>query len=375
MKNEFLLLRAALTFCLCCQFLSCGKDRPDAPNPDNPPVLDLPGAAFSLRVLDHEHGYHKDSAYVFEGIWQDGHFRFGRERLDTMQLNIAPDNAIILTVQAGEAAFTGVNAASSARCINIVPDGPGRDRFHLERVAEGSAVITLWNGEGAERREIRFTATSRREIPLEGIRVRIDGREETLCTMMPFGGQLSLDSGTQPREYACYYRTFAGFRREDPSRHVSFEIAGPVPLNANTGTLHPVRDDIGLEDHGAFYEALPPHRWLKAYGLYEGNLEMNPGFRWFRPFVIGKVPEGDWRYPVEDISREYFRDDAFALNPQDLRERYAWIWPMAYGTAFTFSLAEGPRIEKKDGLYHYDKVHQVRILFPDAPKIPWEVYY
>ena len=285
MKDSRFLYAVAMTI-LTVLLPACDKMRPDAPNPNNPPELQLTAAGFTVRVLDHEHGHHPDSIYFFEGTWCDGHFRFGREGLDTMQLNIRPDNALVLEVLSDDPAFEGVNAASSARCIDIVADGAGRRTFHLKWVDEGAAVITLWNGEGAARREVRFTATSRREIPLEGIKVRLDGQEMVLCTEVRRGGRmLVFDPVTENRDYRNYIREFRGYTREDPDRHVCFEIAGPVPLNANTGTLHTVFDAVGLIDRGAIHEVLD-HVWLKSYGLYDGNMQLNPDFRWFHPFLL-----------------------------------------------------------------------------------------
>lgn len=366
MKNH-LLPPAALIAALA--LVCCGKDRPDAPNLNNPPVLELPAAPFSLTVQDHERGYHPDSAYVFEGVWRDGHFRFGREGLDTMRLNIRPDNALVLRVASGDPAFEGVNAASSARCVDIVPDGRDRGAFHLEWVAEGSSLITLWNGEGASRREIRFTVTSRREIPLEGIRIRLDGREEVLCTDVRRGGRmLVFDPVGENREYRSYIREFRGYERENPERHVCFEIAGPVPLNANTGTLRTVFDAVGLVDRGAVHEVLDG-TWLKCYGLWDGNMALNPDFRWLRPFPLEDRPDDSWLRDLLDINMRYWADEGYALAPQDLRERFAWVWPQAWCTSFTFSVAEGENIVKRDGFYWYDRVHQVNILFPDAPPL------
>ena len=373
MKDRRTLRLAALFLAAAALSPACDRVRPDAPNPNNPPELDLPGASFTLRVRDHERGFHPDSAYVFEGNWHDGHFWFGREGLDTMQLNIRPDNALVLELRSDDPAFAGVNAASSTRCIDIVPDGRDRATFHLEWVDEGRSEITLWNGDGAARREIRFTATSRREIPLEGIRIRLDGREEILATEVRRGGQMLIfDPASQRREYGLYIREFRGYTREDPDKHVCFEIAGPVPLNANTGTLHTTFDAVGLIDRGAIHEVLN-NVWLKCYGLYDGNMALNPAFRWLHPFEMDSRKDDSWSRELLDINLRYWNNDAYTLLPQDLRERFAWVWPQAYCTSFTFSVAEGENIEKRNGFYWYDKVHQVNILFPDAPQIHWKV--
>lgn len=370
MKNIYTSLHAASLLLLAALLLpACDKHRPDGPNRNNPPVADLPSAGFTLRVLNHERGFHRDSAYIFEGIWRDGHFWFGRQKLDTMQLNIAPDNALVLEVSSDDPAFEGVNASSSTRCIDIVPDTRDHRIYHLERVAEGRSEITLWNGDGPSRREIRFTVTSRAEIPLEGIKVRLNGEEMVLCSEVKYGGRLlTFDPVFESGLYRKYIKEYRGFTREDPTKHVCLDIVGPVPLNANQGNLHMVFDAMGLIDRGAIHEVLD-NTWLKCYGLYDENLALNPEFRWFHPFMLDSREDDSWSRDLLDINLSYFNDDAYSLSPQDLRERYSWIWPQAYGISFVFSLAEGNNIIKQDGSYYYDKVHQINILFPDAPII------
>ncbi|MBQ9660545.1 MAG: hypothetical protein IJV37_04680, partial [Bacteroidales bacterium] len=60
---------AAALFLLCAVCLpSCNKDNPDGPNRSNPTEFTLKGCDFDITVLDHERGYDRDSAYVFEGV-------------------------------------------------------------------------------------------------------------------------------------------------------------------------------------------------------------------------------------------------------------------------------------------------------------------
>lgn len=370
MKDLKLLLPAVLILLSATLLPSCDKVRPDAPNRDNPPEIQLPAAAFSVRVLDHERGHHKDSAYVFEGIWRDGHFRFGRERLDTMQVNIHPGNAIVFEISSDDPRFEGVNASSSARCINIVPDGDGRTRYHLEWIAEGQSAITLWNGEGTSRREVRFVATSRQEIPMEGIRVRVDGEPRILFS----GYDFALPGGVSPGEafYPRLAMEFHGYAREDYTRHVELEIIGPEPLNANQGTLHPAFDYIGIIDHGNVHENVRPWVWLKAWNLYEENLWHNPDFRWFQPYDPGYHPDRSWDY--FKLPQVYYGDPRYALNPQDLRERYAWVWPMAYGKGPILSFGEGEmELSETRNMFVYKHVHQLFINFinPSFDKVWW----
>ena len=372
MKDNKTLPFAAIALVLGILLPACDKNHPTAPNKDNPPVSALPGAAFAVRVLDHERGRHPDSGFVFEGEWRDGHFRFGRERLDTMQLNITPDNGIVLEITSDAPGFEGVNASSSARCINIVPDDRTHTVYHLQWIAEGQSTITLWNGEGASRREIRFTATSRREIPLKGIRVRLDGEERILFT----GYDYAIPSGIPPQntDFPKLAGNYSGYTREDHSKHVNFEIIGPVPLNANKGDLHIAFDNIGLLDHGAVHENVSPHVWLKAWNLYEENIWYNPDFRWFQAYEPGYHPDDSWSPEYFKLPQVYYNDPRFALNPQDLRERFAWVWPMAFGQGYMFAVGEGdPELSAMRNMYVYDKVHQLFISFTDTSfdKVWW----
>ena len=175
MKNimkKFLHITVAALLCAAAA-ASCS---PNAHNNDNPVEVSLNGCDFDITILDCEHGYDRDSNYVFEGVWKDGEFRFGHYKLDKMTPNITKDNAITFRITSEDPMFEGVNASSSARCINIVQDGTDHTVYHLEWVAEGGSSIKFWNGEGETRKEISFRATSRKEIPLEGFYIRFGER-------------------------------------------------------------------------------------------------------------------------------------------------------------------------------------------------------
>lgn len=366
MKNIYSFLSAASLLLSAALLLpACDKCRPDGPNRNNPPVADLPSAAFTLRVLEHERGFHPDSAYIFEGAWHDGHFWFGRQKLDTMQLNIAPDNALVLEVSSDDPAFEGVNASSSTRSVNIVPDTRDHRIYHLERIDEGRSEITLWNGDGPSRREIRFTVTSRAEIPLEGIKVRLDGEERILFT----GYNYALPSGipAQIAEYPKVVKEFSGFIREDYTKHVNLDIIGPIPLNANIGVLHLAFDSIGLLDHGAIHENVPPHVWLKTWNLHEENIWYNPDFNWFHSFDPGFHPDREWGSMYLKMPQAYFDDQKYILNPQDLRERFAWVWPMASGLSQVLAFGKGNiNFSPERNMYCYDTVYQFAITFSNT---------
>jgi hypothetical protein len=366
MKNTSSLPAAALLLSFAAiLFPACDKCRPDGPNRNNPPVADLPSAAFTLRVLDHERGFHPDSAYIFEGIWHDGHFWFGRQKLDTMQLNIAPDNALVLEVSSDDPAFEGVNAASSTRSIDIIPDTRDRRIYHLERIAEGRSEITLWNGDGPSRREIRFTVTSRAEIPLEGIKVRING--EVIEMFSGFNYALPEGLDYTMSEYAKAVRDFKGYKREDFNTHVDFDIIGGIPLNANKAVLHIAFDDIGIIDHGNMHENVPPHVWLKAWNLYEENIWHNSEFNWFQFYDPGYHSDDSWGASYLKMPQTYFENPGYSINPQDLRERFAWVWPLASGLIQVLAFGKGNiYFSPERNMYCYDTVYQFAITFSNT---------
>ncbi|MBQ9450702.1 MAG: hypothetical protein IJU34_05240 [Bacteroidales bacterium] len=360
---------AALLFPLTLSLSSCsGRASMDAPNTHNPPERALNGTGFGLVALDGERGFSKDSNYVFEGEWRDGHFWFGREKLDTMQLNITPTNSIVLKISSEDPAFEGVNAASSSRCIDIVPDAGDRSSFHLEWVEEGQSRITLWCGEGPARHEISFIATSRKEIPMTGIKVRIDGVEGEMAVTHPN----EVNDNGESIHYIFYgkpaiaklglklYSTLvqeynSGYDRNDISRHVIFEIAGPIPLNATpTEKIYTAFDAIGIIENGVFGDPgkLSPSTAYWIYGLYLENLKHNPDFRWFNPVSLESDDIG------LSLLRHYKETDLYTLYPADLRERCCWVWPQTNslpnaGDAISVAFYQGDYtvIEDSGGYY------------------------
>ena len=359
---------------------ACGGHSPLSPNTANPVEVELPGADFELLAFDHERGWSRDSHYVFEGVWRDGHFRFGREQLDTMQLNITPDNGIILRVRSDESGFRGVNAASSARCINIVPDKADRTVYHLEWVDEGHSTITLWCGEGPSRHEIRFLATSRKDIPLEGIKVRIDGEERLMLVAregeepavnFPYvqGGIVPSIGLIGASRFQQYYREFPkGYDRGDVTRHVVLEIAGPVPLNATPTTrLYTGFDAVGLIDEGFLYSG---DCWLESYRLYEENLTHNPDFRWFQPFRL--PTHASFSYiNAGDILQDYRQSESYSLYPADLRERQAWVWPQPYTDRYNLCFYEGDIIPDGNNTPRLTKSYNTTLGFTNLPDWFW----
>ena len=225
MKHIHKTLAAAALSLLCAAcLLSCNsKDDPTAPNKSNPTEFTLKGCDFGITLLDYEKGGATDSSYVFEGVWKEGAFRFGWKKLDEMTPNILPDgrNRLVFNVDSEDAGFEGVNAASTSRCINIVPVGKDHTSYELEWVAEGESTITLWCGEGNSRKEVSFKVTSKKEIPFTGIKVRFhDGNNSSV--------QIAKCINKDAVAASANCKMFDG----DWSHCSLMEIVGPEPLNA-----------------------------------------------------------------------------------------------------------------------------------------------
>ena len=403
--KTFLFPAALAAAVLLATLSACQKQGPDSPNLNNPPELPLPAAPFEVGVLDFEHGRDPDSAYVFEGVWREGHFRFGRQQLDTMQLNLSGKNGITLTISSEAPDFQGVNASSSTRAIDIVPEGGDRCRYRLERVCEGASTITLWNGEGAMRHEIRFTVTAREDIPAEAVRIRIDGQEYLMSRAFNSAGSLSgyrigLSPSAWKPEWQELVKVFPGRREDDRTDHVELEIAGCVPLNATGPVFTTASDLVGLIDLQAHRSSLPTidpasgkavYRWMRISSLYLENLRYNPDFRWFNPMRL--TPELYEAYRNENLLAPYYADEQeyrlfptagderYRYNPADLRERRAWIWCPPGTTEVGIAFGTGPfraQVMRGDGRdipdrYDggtYDCVHQIWLEFRDRIEKP-----
>lgn len=310
MKNHLFAVAAALVLGVA-GLASCVKDNSLSPNKNNPAEVELAAADFSVTLLDHERGYERDSAYVFEGVWKDDAFYFGYWRLDPMTPNILPEdrNRIEFRISSEAAGFEGVNAASSSRCINIVQDGADHTRYHLEWVSEGESTITFWNGEGDARQEISFKATSKAHIPIETIKFRLDGE---LYGMRYTGWG-------QKEEFKLFKQFPAGAQWEDLQ---TFELV-PVPLNATlnedeivyaklTVALFRV-DENGdgkplMTQDGKLIDNDNP--WFLSY-TYQDMKTFWPEFRWLRTQCL----------PSETTCSEYIK-----INLNDLRERHAKVY-------------------------------------------------
>lgn len=290
---------------------SCKGEDPLAPNKRNPAVEAFPAADFGLRVLDFEQGGDPDSCYVFKGLWRDGNFCFGLDKLDPMTLNLSGDNALVLEILPLGEGFRGVNAASSARCIDIVAEGGERTRFRLERVTEGESTIVLWNGGDGDRRELSFPVTSREEIPVEGFRCRVDGQLFDI-PMIESGSFLEPNANYHTRSGVLRdVKAFPGWDRMQV-----LELVGPVPLNATGRKQESIwlYDPVApafplLDDEGNCFTGDWPS-FVGPEGIADINRRHYPAWRWFAPD----------RYAVR------FADDQPHLRPADMRERRMLSW-------------------------------------------------
>ena len=308
-----------LPFLLCALCLwACDNKNPLGPNKENPTEHKLAACAFQLGVQDCERGFSRDSNYVFEGMYRDGCFYFGSDKSDEMVLNVTTDNKIILKASSEASGFEGVNASSSSRCINIVPDGSDHTTYHLERVDEGESTITLWNGEGAGRQEISFQVTSRKEIPLEGIAFRYDGR------VYRFQKKIPTEYLTEGTFQYMFLKKWDG-KPEKFDKLPVFELIGPIPLNATPTLLYLSQS----------FAANIPNPDDKSYGqevsAYEYNLKLYKDFSWFPEYVCPEPPD---EYPyldeapleIQEKWQQEYLNSMHKIYPADLRERRIKLW-------------------------------------------------
>ncbi len=320
MKNiPHQLTHPALVFLCIFALIACQKkDGPLGPNRNNPAVQAHDASPFGLTVRDCERGFSRDSSYVFEGVYRDGSFYFGADKRDEMTLNITQDNQVILNAFSESGNFSGVNASSSSRCIDIVPDGTDHTTYHLQWVAEGESTITLWNGEGAKRQEISFKATSRKEIPLEGIAFRYDGSVYTFQKVIP------TEHVTEGTFQYMLLKKWDG-KPEKFDKLPVFELIGPVPLNATPTLLYLTQDftaNIPSEDDPAYGKEVSAHEY---------NQRLYKGYRWFPEYVRpGKIDGyefvSDAPLAMQEKWQQQYLESMLKVFPADLRERRIKLW-------------------------------------------------
>ena len=294
---------------------SCGKN---GPNKNNPVVYELAAADFDVTLLDYERGYYRDSSYVFEGIWKDGAFRFGLQKKDPMTPNILPDgrNQIEFRISSLSPDFEGVNASSSTQAINIIQDGHDHTVYHLEWVGEGESSITFWNGSGAGRKEITFTATSKKEIPLKGIKLRfgnlvtdlnhkvlsdpITKEAPRLLVSDPVTYYTTWQKETDSRLGEISYTMYASSYNENWNRMTPVELI-PDPLNATEEPYYFGALYWSNKGNGNIYD--------NKERLEKENIKNYPSFRWLKG------------YSQTFAENESELNNLLKIYPSDLRER------------------------------------------------------
>ncbi len=320
--------------------VSCSKA--SLGNKNNPVTASLPAADFEITMLDYERGYDRDSNYVFEGVWENDAFLFGVYKTEKMVPNITPDNGITFRITSDSPSFQGVNASSSKACINIVQDGHDHTVYHLEWAAEGESTITFWNGDGATKKQVSFTATSKKVIPLEGFKYRTR-RDEFMFKKYyadyyewGLGGSIIAPPASHHEwrfDYDAAEKTMspdwnnAGCNAYDKDwgRMDPVEIY-PVPLNA-TATDQPLILVLG-------YSCVTPNGHIEDEEVDKLNTANYSQFRWFNP-KQRKPKEYSISSKNTDAEAKQIWAEAYENNlnvyPSDLRERRIKLF--YYGSA------------------------------------------
>ena len=353
--------------------LSSCNDDPLGENKNNPPTVSLPAAEFSVIQYDYEHGFHPDSNYVFESILEkDGSFRYGLDKLDKLVPNIFPDeeNRIEFVITSEDPSFKGVNASSSAQCVNIVSDGSDNSRFHLEWNGEGYSTITFWNGDGETKKGVSFMVTSYKEIPMTGLLIRYNhvAYSNFFCLRMykynktePGKSEMEISGSDSP------VRVKSAFVYKDNELPV-IEIVGPIPLNANVGPEDVYDRQLVL----AF--SYDPQYKLDDYSKYHDNVEVVPtwerniadysGFSWL-PSDTYEDESHSGAY--QSTKKNWYDTRARKIRPCDLRDRrIKYLY-----SGLEMRIATGQ-------LYYYHETidpfgQVVQDGFPDVKHVLWEV--
>lgn len=317
-------------------------------NSNNPVAVSLPSADFGITILDYERGYDRDSNYVFEGVWEKDAFLFGVYKTEKMVPNITPDNGITFRINSDSPNFQGVNASSSKACIDIVQDGNDHTVYHLEWVEEGETTITFWNGEGESKKEISFTATSKKEIPLEGFKIQL-GTIETKFERSVANDYEIL--GTEPFQHKSWNWRITQNLNKSINAYASEINNGwdgmepieliPIPLNAT-----PKKYIANFYANGVVPDPNTKEgfRIVGNEELCSENAANFKDFSWINPNSYGKdiVPPGPTGYTPEDWMKNH--RDCLTVYPSDLRERKIIIPYTKKNIGFTnvsFSLYSG----------------------------------
>ena len=172
---------------------SCQKD-PTVEN--NPPVVTIAGTPFTLSAEETR----GDTQYVFPWtVSKTGVTDSVKEELDEM--TVTSFNIITFTAKPdGEGDFPGVNVRSS-NVGAVQVSMKGKTQFSLKYIGDGESTITVWNGNESDKAtSVSFKVQARKTIPVEGLLVRIDDKEEITVK--------ALDAKTWEELFDKYFKSY-----------------------------------------------------------------------------------------------------------------------------------------------------------------------
>lgn len=173
---------------------SCKKDPLDEFNPKTDTIAEAP---FSLKGKETR----SDGTYVLPWtISKGGVMDSELEELD--ELAITPFNTFTFEAvpESASATFPGINAKTDNACIKL--ERKGQNGFSISYVSDGDATIKVWNGNESGNTAVTFKVQARKTIPVEGLLVRIDDKEDVLINVI--GGQYSAELHDKQKEFPFY---------------------------------------------------------------------------------------------------------------------------------------------------------------------------
>lgn len=171
---------------------SCKKDPLDEFNPKTDTIAEAP---FSVKGTEKR----SDGGYVLTWNITKTTVDCVQEELD--ELAITPFNTFTFeAVPDNASGFPGINARTDNACIKI--ERKGQNSFSISYVSDGDATVTVWNGSKDGNTSITFKVQARKTIPVEGLLVRIDDKEEVLIKVI--GGQYSAELHDKQKEFPFY---------------------------------------------------------------------------------------------------------------------------------------------------------------------------
>jgi len=173
--------------------VACQKDPLDEVNPKTETITEAP---FSLKGKETR----SDGTYVLPWtISKGGVMDSELEELD--ELAITPFNTFTLeAVPDNASGFPGINARTDNACIKL--ERKDQSSFSISYVSDGDATVTVWNGNKDGNTSVTFKVQARKSIPVEGLLVRIDDKEEVLIKVI--GGQYSAELHDKQKEFPFY---------------------------------------------------------------------------------------------------------------------------------------------------------------------------